>query len=426
MRAPAPSSSSSSRAGALVATLITVAALASLAPAAARAAAPELELPISPASLEAYAAAHPSATLEDFLADLPRTIVDSFVLLGATESLQLAEPVSPRVIHFGSDARFLLATSGVPKDPRYDVAEFAAFDDATGVYRFGTVTFTPTAPPLVETDVALCEACHGKPTRPIWGQYPTWPGAYSDNEGRVAVTSRGDFRTFVGSAKSRPHYKHLRFESAADGSTFLLSSRKYPYANTDLNHEIGNTVALGTRTRMRAAPDYDKWLWAVLATTPSLSCIDTDVWSDITRRVDAAYQAGPAASYPPTTRRDVKAMRLLGVDAPSDLSLEGKVARAASGSAGAWQTGAYRLDEALAFAVLQDAMDRDLSFRAVFSAQRASIDAIAARTLLVGEARAAALKTSYAWFLFFDVFDPVVSDRRRHEDACGKILAHLL
>jgi hypothetical protein len=385
----------------------------------------ELTLPLGPAQLESWSQAHPAATLEDFIAALPPSLPESFVLLHASRSLQHATPTLPRQIMFGSDARFLLAISADPTDPRYDVAEFAAFDASEGRYRFGTITFAAGAAPAVATDLALCEGCHGAPARPIWGEYPDWPGAYSDNEGLVAAGERAAFAAFVAAQPTAPRYRHLRISAPADGSRLGLPARRYPYANTDLNHELANTVALGAVTRMRAHPDYASWRWAVLATSDILSCIDTNAWTDLTSAVNAAYAAGPATRFGTARTAFVKAVRLLGIDPVAEWSLERLAPETDGGSAGRWQTGAYQLQEAVAFAVLQDLLPADPVLAAAFADQAPTVDMIAGKMRLVGADRAEALRRSYAWFPFFDVFDPVADDRRTLARVCAALADHL-
>jgi hypothetical protein len=381
-----------------------------------------LTLPLDAEKLAAFIAANDVRTVEDLLAALPESLQESFVLMSSSRSLHRATPRQPRQILFGADARFLIAVSGVPDDPRYNLVEFAEFEPRQGAYRFGTVDFN--AGGRVETGQTLCESCHGRPARPIWGQYPTWPGAYADNEGRIDPASKADFAAFAAAAPQAPRYRGLRFAAGEGGATFLLTGRRYPYANTDFNHELGNTVALGTATRMRAHPDYARYFWAALAASPALSCIDSDAWSDLTRLINAAY-AAIAARYPATSRPSVKAQRLLGVDPAPELSLEKLAAEAVSGTAGYWQTGAFRIDEAVAYQLLQDAMAADAEMRAAFAPQQKAIDYIARYLALVGTERSEALRRSYGWFPFFDVFDPVVDDQATLDRVCGRLAERL-
>ncbi len=384
----------------------------------------DLSLPLTAPGLASYLASHPAATLDEFLAALPPSLHENFVLMHASKSLHQATPSAPRQILFGSDARFLLAASGVTTDPRYQLLEFAEFDATSGRYRFGTIDFSRAGLPTVTEDVARCAGCHGTPTRPIWGQYPRWEGAYGDEHGTVDAAVKEAFAAFVTASGASPRYRHLVFAKDPSGVTFELSARYYPYPNTDFNHELGNTVALGTLTRLKKSAGYNRWRHAALATNPALSCIDSDAWATVVRRVNAAY-SGIQDRFPPTSRPDVKVLRLLGVDPVTELSLEQLAGDAGRGSGAQYQTGAYRLEEALGFQLLLDVMAEDATLKNAFADARETIDFIAGKARLIGADRADALRRSSSWFLFFDVFDPVTASDSRLDAVCGR-LAELL
>ncbi len=381
-----------------------------------------LSLPLTADGLDAFLAGQAEPTLPGLLDALPASLQENFVLVHTSRSMQRATTATPRQVMFGSDARFLLAVGSVPEDPRFDEAEFAEFDPATGLYHYGTISFVAGARPTVRRNVAFCQNCHGTPARPIWGEYPTWSGVYGDEHGAVAAATKADFQAFLAAAPTAPHYRHLRFAPDASGATFLLPTRYYPYPNTDFNHELGNTVALGTLTRIQRHGDLRRWGAAALATNSTLDCIGADAWPDVVRRVNAAYSA-IQANYPATTRSDVKAMRLAGVEPLTELSLD--QFGATPGRGPVWQTGAYRLEEAIAFQLVVALSAEDSALKALFAPEQATIDGIERRALLVGAERAAALERSSSWFLFFEVFDPLVADRERHEAVCANLLHHL-
>ena len=87
-----------------------------------------LTLPLNAADIATFLAEQNNPTVESFLAALPTSLSQSFVLMHESRSMQQATPRLPRQILFGSDARFLLAVSGVPEDPRYNELEFAEFE----------------------------------------------------------------------------------------------------------------------------------------------------------------------------------------------------------------------------------------------------------------------------------------------------------
>ncbi len=363
-----------------------------------------LTLPMNAGDIATFLAEQNNPTVESFLAALPMSLSQNFVLMHESRSMQQATPRQPRQILFGSDARFLLAVSGVPEDPRYNELEFAEFEPTTGRYHFGVISFVANGPATVTKDVAFCQNCHGAVPHPIWAPYPDWKGAYGNDRGAIEKDLQQDFAAFFAAAPTSPRYQHLSFRKTADQTSFLLPTRYYPYPNTDFNHELGSTIALGTLTRLKNHPSYNTWSVAALAASSSLYCSKTNAWFDLLQKINTAY-APIASQYTPTSKLDVKALRLLGVDPVTDLSLE-KMADIPGGG-GAWQTGAYRLEEAVAFQILVDTFTRDSALESLFASEKETIDRIKRRSLLVGEERAKALETSAAWFLFFDVFDPI-------------------
>ena len=379
----------------------------------------ELKLPLSADRIESFLQGQASPTVEGFLAALPASMKENYVLMHESRSLQRATPLLPRQIMFGSDARFLLAVSGIPEDPRYNELEFAEFEPATGRYHFGVISFPANGTPKVTKDVAFCQNCHGATPHPIWEPYPDWKGAYGDDRGAIEGSLKQDFASFLASAPTSPHYQHLTLRKTNDYSTFLLPTRYYPYPNTDFNHELGSTMALGTVARLKSNPEYRRWAAAAVVADPSLNCYKAnDMWYTLSRKITAAY-APIQSKYTPTNRADIKILRIMGVDPMVDLSLE-KMAGVPGGGA-AWQTGAYKLEEAISFQLLVDTLDRDPTLAKMFASERPTIDSIKNHALLVGEARAEALKTSSSWFLFFDVFDPVGKTPKRRDAVCERL-----
>jgi hypothetical protein len=382
-----------------------------------------MTLPLSAAKVEDYLATAHVTTVEDFLASLPDSLHGSFVLVNDSGSLQRASPERPRQILFGPDARFLIGVGAVAGDPRAEEIEFADFQAEDGRYHFGTIVFSPGQAAKVTHDDRHCLGCHGRTPRPIWGQYPDWAGAYGDDQGRIEPALQERFAAFAAAAPSDPRYQRLHFAAGAGGATFLLVDRAFPYANSAFNHELGNTVALGAVTRMRAQPDWRHLRWATLAASPALGCIATDAWFDLQQWLAAAYARLPSR-HPANTDPYAQALRLSGLDPLDDLSLETQTG-ATTGTMGLWQTGAFQLQEAIAFQLLVGGIADDATLAGQFAEEKETIDAIEQHAQLTGEARAEALKHSYAWYDFFDVFDPVARLQERLDAVCGRLTAHL-
>lgn len=378
----------------------------------------QLSLPITTDGVQKYFEANPSHRIEQFLKDLPPSYTGSFVLIHNSHSLQQATYEKPRVVYFGPDARFLLAVGNVPEDPRSQTLEFAELDEVSGIYRFGEVDLRRSGAPKVIKNPASCTLCHGNPARPVWGQYPHWEGTYSDEAGKIAAVDQPGFSQFLKTRMSDPRLALLQFNSGSD--YFVLSSRAYPYANTDLNHELGNTIARATLTRLRRDPNFNSYKWAVLATSDALYCLATDAWFDIAAKLKRLYPA----NLPSTPLAFVKSIRLLGVDPDLELSLESLVPSlknpALKRTYGQWQTGAFRMDEALAFNLLDELVAEDPELAKLFVSEKSTMKQIAAWTSLKGEARAEMLKgDDGAHFYYFDVFDPIIKSKKRHEQVCA-------
>lgn len=378
----------------------------------------ELSLPLNADNIKKYFDAHPTHRIEQFLADLPPSYTGSFVLIHHSHSLQQATYEKPRVVYFGPDGQFLLAVGNVPEDPRSQMLEFADLDEASGIYHFGEVDLTHTGSPQVTKDAVSCTKCHGNPTRPIWGQYPKWEGTYSDEAGKIAAADQAGFAKFLSTRGSDPRLAQLQFNSGND--YFTLTSRSYPYANTDMNHEIGNTLARATLTRMRRDRNFDSYKWAALATSDALYCLATDAWFDIAAKLKKLYPK----NLPPTPLLFVQSARLLGVDPDFELSLESLVPSlmnpALKRTYGQWQTGAFRMDEAFAFDLLNEMVAADPQLAKFFASEKATMKQISAWTSLKGEARAEVVKgDDGAYFNYFDVFDPIIKSKQRHEQVCS-------
>jgi hypothetical protein len=118
-------------------------------------------------------------------------------------------------------------------------------------------------------------------------------------------------------------------------------------------------------------------------------------------------------------------MRLLGVDPVTAFSLEQLAGDPGRGSGPQYQTGAYRIEEAVAFQLLVDIMASDPGLGRRFASEQETIAYISGKARLVGQERSDALRRSSSWFLFFDVFDPVTEAPARLNQVCRELTANL-
>lgn len=199
-----------------------------------------------------YVLAHDIDNVSDLLAALPASMGGSFVLMEDSRSRHLSDLDHPRVIMYGLDARFIMSAGGVPEDPLYEVIEMAELDEQSGQWIFRALEFDSDPPTLGDSD-ASCQGCHGRPVRPIWGNYPDWPGAFGANENALTGPQSEALSAMHQTQSASERYHHLQLP---DGSLYL-PSRAYGYANTAFNFELTVAHADGLVTRMMATDDWD-------------------------------------------------------------------------------------------------------------------------------------------------------------------------
>ena len=209
-------------------------------------------------------------TVEQVLQGLPPAMKRSYVLMEASGTGRPADVQRPRLLLFGSDARFLVAIGSHPDDPLRATIDLAQLDDDTGFWTFAAVDMSR-SPPVLDADDTACRGCHGSPPRPVWGSYPNWPGAFGPETDRITEEQAASLRAFHAMAQGVPQDPvypsdrfasleyHDRSGSAQAGDIFFLPGRRYPYANTVLNLELGFAVADGVYRRMTNHPR-----WALL------------------------------------------------------------------------------------------------------------------------------------------------------------------
>jgi len=217
---------------------------------------PEVEID----ALHAFVTEAGVASVAELLAVLPGWLHSNHVLIDQTRTAHRASVEHPRVILFGSDARFLLSFGSDPADPTREVVDLAELE-ADGHWKLRSLDFR-TTPPTLSADDAACTGCHADPPRPFWGSYPSWPGAFGADRDRVTAaqaTRLNQLRANPGASDRffalgiPPPYGGGPWEA---GDVVRLPGRYYAYSNTILNLELGAAVADGAFQRLRAAPGY--------------------------------------------------------------------------------------------------------------------------------------------------------------------------
>lgn len=286
----------------------------------------------------------------DFLSALPPFMGESFTLMEKSRSRHQASTEYPRLIMYGPDARILIGVSSHPSDPLREVAEIAELDETTGLWRFSQFDFTNAF--VHDTNAESCAGCHGSPQRPIWGEYPNWPGAFAGRDERLA----GGQTTTLMNLKTDPldRFHHLVFPSDHSIQTngqFYLSTRDYGYANTSFNFELNAAVADGIARRIIGHPRWKTDGYRMLA-----------VQWDCGRNVDAA---GIDAMY-----------NLFDIDGNNDFQLESLVFEANDDQRNEydWNQGSTGLDNSVAFRTLDLAAQQDSALGAIIGSDQFFID----------------------------------------------------
>ncbi|MEM9190990.1 MAG: hypothetical protein AAGF12_17525 [Myxococcota bacterium] len=195
---------------------------------------------------------HEIRDVNTLIAALPDDLRRSFTLMEESGSRHLASLEHPRMILYGLDARLLFAASSDPADPLYDTIEMAEMDMVTGEWVFRVIDFS-VDPPVLSSDDSGCVGCHGAPARPIWGNYPDWPGAFGGDDDRLTSAQADAVMQMKQQEHQSRRFDHLIYpsdHSIANNRTLYLADRSYGYANTVFNFELAVAVADGIVRRM--------------------------------------------------------------------------------------------------------------------------------------------------------------------------------
>jgi hypothetical protein len=213
-------------------------------------------------ALHAFATNAGLANVEALLRALPGWLLANHVFVDETRTGQLASVAHPRLLLFGSDARFLMAIGSDPADPAREVLDLAELED-DGHWKFRSIDFG-TSPPTLSPDDSGCTGCHSDPPRPFWGSYPSWPGAFGPQRDRVTAAQAERLNELRANPLASDRFFALGVPGPFGGGAWeagdvvRLPGRAYAYSNTVLNMELGAAVADGVFRRLRAAGRYEE------------------------------------------------------------------------------------------------------------------------------------------------------------------------
>lgn len=202
----------------------------------------------------------------DLVPQLPEDLRANFTLVFATRSAQTSvDPVHPRVVMFGTDARLIVAFTGDPHGRDLDTVEVLRFRDDTRAFELAQFVL----PAAVRRDPALaaaardngapnpraCLKCHGSDPRPIFDTYPVWPGFYGSAQDGFAAspTELADYRAFQAARDADPTsvYRGLIYPPGSSVSPYALADAEDQTGKWAPNMRFG--MALTERNRARIA-----------------------------------------------------------------------------------------------------------------------------------------------------------------------------
>ncbi len=231
----------------------------------------------------APATGKPVDTIAELLPLLDRDLRSNFTFAFATRSAQHSvDPLHPRVVLFGSDARLILAFTGDPAGPDFDTLEVIHFRDDTRAFELEQFVL----PAAVRRDPTLaaaardngrsnpraCLRCHGSDPRPIFDSYPVWPGFYGSQQDAFdhAPDELASYRSFL-AAKDAPGsvYRALEFPPGSPVSPYSLATAEDTSGRLAPNMRFGMALTERNRERisrmLEASPRYATYRDALVA-----------------------------------------------------------------------------------------------------------------------------------------------------------------
>ena len=214
-------------------------------------------------------------SIESLLPLLPKELVSQYALVTQSRSQQEASPSNPRVILFGSNAKFILTFNGDPKQKGYRTLEVTEFKDDTKTFEYREISFSPGGKPSYsQSNPSTCLQCHGTPPRPIWDSYPLWPGTYGSQENELD-SARGaskkeetQYQTFWKSHLKDPRYQVLPkmdFVHIYGIDDVISDSSKAPVANSELGLLLNRLNAQGVARDLKMTSTINPLRYALVA-----------------------------------------------------------------------------------------------------------------------------------------------------------------
>ena len=158
--------------------------------------------------------------LFEYISTRSPLLMEQFMFIAESGSLQPSTPEKPRVILFG-DGLFIAAGANGKS------VEIIELDPKTFEHSFHRIHFNETV--SMENNPAVCANCHGSPARPIWQPYDFWPTALGSHIGRFGTEKEENkYRAIQNSSPRHPLFKYLKFPTVQQGH-FLNSETLTQY-----------------------------------------------------------------------------------------------------------------------------------------------------------------------------------------------------
>ncbi|HEY0250071.1 MAG TPA: hypothetical protein VGC41_01040 [Kofleriaceae bacterium] len=247
-------------------------------------------------------------SVEQLVPLLPEDLRRSFTFVFATRSPQQdVDPLHPRVVLFGTDARTILAFTGDPKGLDLDTVELIRFRDdlrAFELQRFvlpAAVRRNPSLATLAKDNghinPADCLRCHGADPRPLFDSYPVWPGFYGSAQDAFAIApdELASYRAFL--AARTGVYTELAYPEGSEVSPYSLAPAEDQTGRFAPNMRLGMALTELNRKRiarkLETSPRYPLYRDALIAGL--LGCAPLPITLADRMRVQAALDAEDAA-----------------------------------------------------------------------------------------------------------------------------------
>lgn len=247
-------------------------------------------------------------TVEQLIPTLPADLRRELTFVYATRSPQQdVDPMHPRVVLFGRDARIVLAFTGDPQGPDRDIVELIRFRDDTRAFEMARYIL----PAARRRDPALaklaaengrpnpteCLRCHGADPRPIFDSYPVWPGFYGSTQDAFAIApdELAHYRAFL--AARTGVYALLEYPAGSEVPPYSVDVVEDATGRLAPNMRLGMALTELNRQRivrkLEASPRYAMYRDKLI--TGLIGCAPLPITLDDRKRIQAQLDAENAA-----------------------------------------------------------------------------------------------------------------------------------